>query len=86
MIGRGWAMAALGRAEEGIAQIRQGLADYQDTGARENCPYEVALLVEAYLREGRTEEGLAALTDGLAGVNRRGGHTTRRSCSGLKEN
>ena len=45
---RGWALAAQGQGEEGIAQMRQG---WPPSGPREqSCdrPYFLALLAEAY--------------------------------------
>ena len=36
---RGWALAAQGQGEEGIAQIRQGLAAWRATGAELGRPY-----------------------------------------------
>jgi predicted ATPase len=63
---RGWALAERGQGEEGIAQIHQGLAAYQATGATRDRPYYLALLAEASARVGRTTEGLEALTEALA--------------------
>jgi predicted ATPase len=42
----GWARAALGRAEEGLAQMRQGLDAWEATGAKVLRPYYLALLAE----------------------------------------
>src|SRR5437773_3531418 len=39
---RGWALAASGHGEEGIAQIQQGLATYQAIGATRDRPYSLA--------------------------------------------
>src|SRR6266436_1960768 len=69
---RGWALAAQGQAEEGIAQIRQGLTTYQATGAELICPYWLALLAEAYGKGGQAEEGLAVLAEALAAVEKTG--------------
>jgi predicted ATPase len=63
---RGWALAASGHGEEGMAQIRQGLAAYQTTGASRVRPYQLALLAEASTQVGQTTEGLAALAEALA--------------------
>jgi predicted ATPase len=35
LVFRGWALTALGAGKEGIAQIREGIADWRATGARE---------------------------------------------------
>ena len=45
---RGWTLAARGRAEDGIAVIRLGLADYRATGSELFSPYFLALLADAH--------------------------------------
>jgi predicted ATPase len=67
---RGWALAEQGQAEEGIPQIRQGLAAFRATEAELICPYWLALLAEAYGKGGQVEEGLAVLTEALAAVEK----------------
>jgi class 3 adenylate cyclase/predicted ATPase len=69
---RGWALAEEGQGEEGIAQIRQGLAAYQATRAELVRPYFLALLAEAYRKVGQTEDGLAALAEALSLVDKTG--------------
>ena len=69
---RGWALAEQGRGEEGVAQIRQGLAAYQATAAEAAQPYLLALLAEAYEKAGQVEEGLAMLADALEMTNKNG--------------
>jgi predicted ATPase len=69
---RGWALAAQGQGEEGIAHIRQGLAAYQATGARRGQPSYLALLAEAYGNVGRPEAGLCVLAEALAIVRTTG--------------
>jgi predicted ATPase len=66
---RGWVLVGQGQGEEGIAQIRRGLAALQDTGAEVVRPYYLALLAEAYGKVGQTVEGLSALTEALEAVN-----------------
>ena len=60
LILRGWALAEQGQGEEGIAQIRQGLAACRATGAELWRPHFLALLAEAYGKVGQAEEGLSA--------------------------
>ena len=72
MILRGWALAEQGQGEEGMVQIRQGLASYQATGAKLGRPYFLALLTEAYGRAGQTEEGLRVLAEALAAMDQKG--------------
>jgi predicted ATPase len=62
---RGWALAEQGQEEEGIAQIRQGLAGLRATGVETFTPYFLALLAEAYEKAGQIEEGLSMLADAL---------------------
>src|SRR5262249_59969973 len=60
---RGWALALQGQGEEGIAQVRQGIAAYRATGAAQWVPYFCTLLVEVYDHLGHTEDGLQALAE-----------------------
>jgi predicted ATPase len=62
---RGWAMAQLGRSEEGIAQQREGLAAFSATEALLR-PYFLCLLAETWTETGRLDDGLNALTEALA--------------------
>ena len=69
---QGWALAEQGQVEEGITQIRQGLATYQAIGAGIFQSYYLALLAEAYGKAGQAEEGLAALAEALTVVDKTG--------------
>ncbi len=69
---RGWALAVQGREEEGVTQIRQGLAAVPATGTEVARPAYLALLAEAYGKVGRIEEGLAVLAEALAVVHKIG--------------
>ena len=71
-ITRGWALAEQGRQEEGIEQMRQGLAARQTTGAQVLRPHFLALLAEALAKAHRAEEGLRVLEEALAMVDRNG--------------
>jgi predicted ATPase len=71
-IWRGWALAEQGQGEEGVAQIRQGLAAYQATGSELARPRFLALLAEAYGKVGQAAEGLHALAEALTLVNKTG--------------
>jgi predicted ATPase len=62
----GWSLAAQGRTDEGIRQMRQGLADWQATGAVSHRPYHLTLLAEALAREGQVQDALTALAEALA--------------------
>jgi predicted ATPase len=69
---RDWALAEQGQGEEGITQMRQGLAAYRATGSGVWRPYFLALLAEAYGKVGQSEEGLSVLAEALATVNKTG--------------
>jgi predicted ATPase len=69
MILRGWAVAGQGQAADGIAQIHQGLAAYQATGAELLRPYYLALLGETYGSARQTEEGLTTLAEAVAAMS-----------------
>ncbi|MBI3327718.1 MAG: hypothetical protein HYZ81_13585, partial [Nitrospinae bacterium] len=70
MLLRGWALAENGQGQEGMAQIRQGLAAYQATGTTTQQPYYLALLAEASAAVGQTTEGLEALAEALATLDK----------------
>jgi predicted ATPase len=72
---QGWALAMEEETEEGIVQMRQGLAAWQATGAEVGVPHYLALLAEAYGQAGQAEEGLSVLADALASV-----HNTKQHC------
>jgi predicted ATPase len=63
---QGWALAAMGQEQAGIARIQQGMAASRATGATQNRPEELALLAEVSAQLGRIAEGLEALTEALA--------------------
>jgi predicted ATPase len=69
---RGWALAAQGQREEGMVQMRQGLAAWRATEAEVFRPYYLALLAETYGAGGQPEEGLRLLVEALVVVNSRG--------------
>ncbi|MDF3834760.1 adenylate/guanylate cyclase domain-containing protein [Cupriavidus basilensis] len=66
----GWALAAQGRAAEGIERMLQGLSGYRGTGAELWLPHFLALLAEAYARTGQAETGLKTLAEALGLVER----------------
>jgi class 3 adenylate cyclase/predicted ATPase len=60
---RGWALAMQGQGEEGIAQVRQGLAAYRATEAALTVPYFCTVLADVAAHVGHTEDGLQALAE-----------------------
>ena len=61
----GWALAAIGRHDEGIDRLREGLAALRALGAEVDRPYFLALLAEGMGAAGRPEHGLSAIADAL---------------------
>jgi predicted ATPase len=68
----GWALAETGQAEEGLTQIRQGVADWRASGHELEVPHFLGLLAEAHGRANQPEEGLKELTEALTIVERSG--------------
>jgi predicted ATPase len=60
---RGWARAMQGQGEEGLAQIRQGIAAVSATGAAVFIPYLCTLVADVADHLGRTEDALQALAE-----------------------
>jgi predicted ATPase len=69
---RGWVLTEQGQAEEGIAQICQGMAGWRAKGAEVHRSHYLALLAEAYGKTGQVEEGLTTLAEALAAVDKTG--------------
>jgi predicted ATPase/tRNA A-37 threonylcarbamoyl transferase component Bud32 len=59
----GWSRAQHGQTDEGIGQMREGLAAWHATGALSHRPYHLALLAETLARVNLVQEGLAALEE-----------------------
>jgi DNA-binding SARP family transcriptional activator/predicted ATPase len=58
---RGWALAEQGQTEEGIAQMRQGMADLEAIGSAIGCSQHLVSLANVCGIAGQVEEGLALL-------------------------
>jgi predicted ATPase len=80
----GWGLARLGRVEEGIADIHQGLAALRATGTELSQPYHLALLAEAYGRGGQIEAGLCALEEALVAADQHAEHFYEAELQRLK--
>ncbi len=65
---RGWALAALGKTDEGVSELREGLAMSRRFGARMDDAYYGGLLADACCRAGALDEGLHALDEALETV------------------
>jgi predicted ATPase len=65
----GRTLAAQGRGEVGIPQIRQGLAALRATGKELTRSFYLTYLSEAYGAGGQPEEGLRVLTEAVAAAH-----------------
>ena len=72
ILNEGWALAQLGKLDEGIARMREGVAGISATGAEMGLTYFASLLGEALGNAGQPEAGLAEVERSLASANRRG--------------
>jgi predicted ATPase len=69
---RGWALTMHGQAEDGIAQMHQGLATWRAMGAVVGQAGFLAMLAEAQGEAGQAEEGLHTLAEAVALVAKTG--------------
>ena len=69
---KGWALAELGRAAEGVDQIREEIAALSATRADLWLTFNLATLAEACARAGRIHEGLKAIAKALDLVQQSG--------------
>src|SRR5262249_39587040 len=60
---RGWALAMQGQGEEGIAQVRRGIAALQAAGAAVLVPYFCTVLADVCSHLGHPEDGVQALSE-----------------------
>jgi predicted ATPase len=60
---RGWALAMQDHGEEGLAQVREGFAAWQATGAALDVPYLCTLLADASAHPGHPDDGLQTLAE-----------------------
>jgi adenylate cyclase len=68
-IERGWAMAERGHNDEGIAQIREGLAGFRAAGTEALRPHVLCLLADASRETNRLDDGLSALAESLTAAD-----------------
>ena len=69
---QGWVLTEQGQREEGVAQIRQGLAAYRAIGGEMMRSQFLALLADVHGKMGQADEGLIALAEALAAVDKTG--------------
>jgi DNA-binding winged helix-turn-helix (wHTH) protein/tetratricopeptide (TPR) repeat protein len=68
----GWARAALGEVEDGLTELRSGLASYEASGSRIGLPHFYGVLADALLRADFPADALIAADEGLRLVGDRG--------------
>ena len=73
---RGWAIARLGEASDGIALIREGIAAYRATGAELESRHWLSILASACAKAERLEEADRVLDEALSQAHKSGA----RSC------
>jgi predicted ATPase len=61
----GWARAHQGQPDEGITQLREGIASWNATGSVVLQPYFLALLADAYASNGEPAQALTTLDEAL---------------------
>ena len=69
---QGWVLTEQGQKEEGVAQIRQGLAAYRAIGGEMMRSQFLALLADVHGKMGHADEGLIAVAEALAAVDKTG--------------
>jgi predicted ATPase/class 3 adenylate cyclase len=70
---QGWIMVDQGKAEEGVAHLRQSMAALETIGVGTlSSPLPRFLVVEAYNKAGRAEEGLSVIAEMLAKIHQDG--------------
>jgi class 3 adenylate cyclase/predicted ATPase len=62
----GAAVAAMGDSDAGIGELREGIGNYRQTGARFQGTYHLALLADALGASGHLQEGHASLDQAFA--------------------
>jgi len=73
-IQRGWLLAEDGREEEGLAQMRDGLARHRAIGAEVLAPAFLALVAGVHEKLGRLAEGLSVVSEAFVAGQRSGQH------------
>jgi tetratricopeptide (TPR) repeat protein len=63
---RGWARAATGDVEQGIAEIQRGIVEFTEAGWADSWPVFYAMLAECLRKDQRRVEALDAIDRGLA--------------------
>jgi ribosomal protein S12 methylthiotransferase accessory factor len=62
---RGWALARLGKGEEGLSELRASILAQRETGTSEDFSFFLEMLAEVYGLVGQPAEGLTAIDEAL---------------------
>ncbi|QBR02943.1 adenylate/guanylate cyclase domain-containing protein [Paraburkholderia pallida] len=81
---RGWALTRRDRLQEGIAQMREGLADQRAHGGEEERSYFLALLAESHGIAGDREAALRVLDEAMSIAETAGEHCYEAELHRLK--
>jgi TOMM system kinase/cyclase fusion protein len=71
---RAWARTRQGELEQGIGELRFGIQQFRNIGARLTLVGVYAMLAEALITAGRPHEALEAIGEGIADAEERGEH------------
>ncbi|QRK10539.1 protein kinase [Archangium violaceum] len=71
---RGWALAELGRPEEGLAQMREWLGRWRMAGLRAGMPHHLGLLADVHLRLRQPREALLGVREARRWAEASGEH------------
>jgi class 3 adenylate cyclase/predicted ATPase len=69
---RGWALAKQGQGMDGLAQVRQGIAEWQVTGFELEWPHFLAMLADVHGTVDQPGEGLELLAEARAAADKTG--------------
>ena len=69
---KGWARTELGEWDDGLAELRAGLAAHTSSGARNSFPYFIGLLAEALMATKNPSESLEAAIEARRAITTRG--------------
>jgi predicted ATPase len=69
---RGWAAAAQGQHDAGLAELREGIETWRGTGTEIGRTYLLGLLADAHGRAGDVERALAVLDEAIAAMEQSG--------------
>jgi class 3 adenylate cyclase/predicted ATPase len=71
---RGWALAASGQAEQGLAEMEEGFAALMKTSVRYHLPHRLAMRAQTYALAGRHSQAIEAIGEALQSVKETGEH------------